>query len=208
MQPLPAWEILHYLPSRQSNPQQKIRAHQPLQTHEQIPAKKHIHCSPRLDHPISLYSHVIRNERLICTANNSSTYLCTSIVIQCLFQWIGRQVMCPHEIDLLNKVLMYPEDFWSSVVFIDRKTLLCKFDSYNVHNILTIPIMYVNKRGGPWPEQCVPLVLHVRTYVCMYLSAHACAFTCVCCCMCTWWFCFLTHLINLARWLTNDIEKI
>ena len=122
MQPLPAWEILHYLPSRQSNPQQKIRAHQPLQTYEQIPAKQHTHCSPRLDQLISLYSHVIPHERLILhvllfiVLYWCDMYLCTSAVIQCLFQWIGRQVTCPHETDLSNKVLMYPENFWSSIV--------------------------------------------------------------------------------------------
>ena len=38
-------------------------------------------------------------------------YLCRSIVTQCLFHWIGRQVICPHETDPSNKVLMYPEDF-------------------------------------------------------------------------------------------------
>ena len=122
MQPLPAWEILHYLPSRQSNPQQKIRAHQPLQTYEQITAKQHTHCSPRLKQLISLYSHVIPHERLILhvllfiVLYWCDMYLCTSIVIQCLFQWIGRQVICPHETDLSNKVLMYPENFWSSIV--------------------------------------------------------------------------------------------
>ena len=96
MQPLPAREILHYLPSRQSNPQQKIRAHQPLQTHEQIPAKQPIYCSPRLHQLISLYSHVIPHERLILhlllliVLYCCDMYLCRSIVTQCLFQWIGR----------------------------------------------------------------------------------------------------------------------
>ena len=122
MQPLPAREILHYLPSRQSNPQQKIRAHQPLQTHEQIPVKQSIYCSPRLDQLISLYNHVIHHERLILHVQLlivlycCDMYLCRSIVTQCLFEWIGKQVICPHETDLSNKVLMYPKDFWLSIV--------------------------------------------------------------------------------------------
>ena len=36
--------------------------------------------------------------------------------------------------------------------------------------------IYENERGEPWPEQSVPLVMHVRTYVCMYISAYVCAF--------------------------------
>ena len=91
---------------------------------EQIPAKQHTHCSPRLDQLISLYSHVIPHERLILhvllfiVLYWCDMYLCTSVVIQCLFQWIGRQVTCPHETDLSNKVLMYPGNFWSSIVYI------------------------------------------------------------------------------------------
>ena len=93
-----------------------------LQTYEQIPAKQHTHCSPRLDQLISLYSHVIPHERLILhvllfiVLYWCDMYLYTSVVIQCLFQWIGRQVTCPHETDLSNKVLMYPANFWSSIV--------------------------------------------------------------------------------------------
>ena len=28
-----------------------------------------------------------------------------------VFLWIGGQVLCPHETDLLSKALMHPEDF-------------------------------------------------------------------------------------------------
>ena len=65
---------------------------------------------------IQLYKILILHVLLFIVLYWCDMYLCTSIVIQCLFQWIGRQVTCPHETDLSNKVLIYPENFWSSIV--------------------------------------------------------------------------------------------
>ena len=35
----------------------------------------------------------------------------TERTYMCMFSWIGRQVLRPYQTDLLNKALMYPEDF-------------------------------------------------------------------------------------------------
>ena len=53
---MPTGKILHHMPSRSSNTQQKIRAHQPLPTHEKIPSNEYTNCSPRLAYHTNPYT--------------------------------------------------------------------------------------------------------------------------------------------------------